>query len=264
MTPDTDHAFVVPAYGQSDHLRDCLRSLTEQTCPSRIVVSSSTPNAGLDSICREFAIEPFLHSPARSIAHDWNTALAQARTRYVTLAHQDDLYYPEFAARTLEALSRATKPILAFTGYEEFTEAGPRPASRLLLIKRALLELGFLGRTEVATPFAKTNCLRFACPIPCPAVTLDTEAFGRGFDGDYQINLDWATWLAASDCPGSFVWVRDVLMGHRIHSMSETSAAILDGRRASEDLRILNRMWPGPIAKLIVRTYRLAYASNQE
>lgn len=260
----SEHAFVVPAYGEPEHLRECLESLMNQTVRSPVVVCTSTPSAGLNSICREFGLEPVVHSPNRGIAHDWNAALANAAARFVTVAHQDDVYYPEFAERTLQALAGAERPVLAFTDYEEFTELGVRPRSRLLLIKRVLLELGFLGRDQAISRFAKTNSLRFACPIPCPAVTLNTDVYREGFDDSYQINLDWATWIAASRCEGSFVWVREVLMGHRIHAMSETSAAITDGRRQAEDLRVMCSMWPAPIARLIVKTYGIAYASNQE
>lgn len=263
MNPDIEHAFVVPAYGESPYLRECLQSLKSQTRPSPIFVCTSTPSTGLDAICAEFSISPLVHAPGRGIAYDWNQALKNAGTGYVTLAHQDDVYYPEFAARTVAALAGAQRPLLAFTDYEEITDSGVRPESRLLVIKRALLEFGFLGRSRIGSRWSKTNCLRFACPIPCPAVTLNHHALKQGFDGDFEINLDWAAWLAASRLPGSFVWVREVLMGHRIHPLSETSAAISDGRRASEDLRVLSRIWPAPVANLIVRTYGLAYASNQ-
>lgn len=259
----TDHTFVVPAYGYSPHFRDCLASLSNQTLPSRVVVATSTPVPEVEQVCGELSVDLVVHSPNRGIGNDWNQALSQAATRYVTIAHQDDIYYPRFTECTLAALARAPDGILAFTDYEEFTDAGPRQRSRLLLIKQALLEFAFLGRSRITTRFAKTNALRFACPIPCPAVTLDTRIHPDGFDESYQVNLDWATWLAASQREGSFVWVRETLMGHRIHPESETSAAILDGRRSAEDLRILSQMWPAWLARMIVHSYSSAYASNR-
>jgi glycosyltransferase involved in cell wall biosynthesis len=258
-----DHTFVVPAYGHSPHLRECLASLRNQTVPSRIVVATSTPSPEVERVCAELSVDYAVHGPNRGIGNDWNQALRQAKSRYATVAHQDDVYYPRFTERTLAALARAPGGILAFTDYEEFTDTGPRPRSRLLLIKQALLEFAFLGRSRIATRLAKTNALRFACPIPCPAVTLDTLIHPDGFDESYQVNLDWATWLAASRHEGAFVWVREPLMGHRIHPESETSAAILDGRRGAEDFRILSQLWPSWLARMIVRSYSTAYASNE-
>jgi glycosyltransferase involved in cell wall biosynthesis len=258
-----DHTFVVPAYGFSPHLRECLDSLLAQTVRSHILVATSTPNPELEQLCTDYDLPLVAHSPNRGIGNDWNQALRAARTRYVTIAHQDDRYYPRFIERTLDALSRGPAGILAFTDYEEFTDDAIRQGSRLLLIKKALLELAFLGRSHVSSGFAKRNALRFACPIPCPSVTLDTGLYGDGFDESYQVNLDWATWLAASRRAGAFVWIRETLMGHRIHPGSETSAAILDGRRGAEDLRILNQLWPAPVARVIARSYSAAYASNE-
>lgn len=261
--PSVDHSFVVPAYGHSPHLRACLKSLRSQTVSSPIIVATSTPTVEVEMLCAELAVEYVVHGPSRGIGADWNRALQQASTRYVTIAHQDDMYYPRFAEHSIKALTLAATGILAFTDYEEFTDSGTRKRSRLLMIKRALLEVAFLGRARISTQFAKTNALRFACPIPCPSVTLDTVLYPKGFDESYQVNLDWATWLAASRCTGSFVWVRENLMAHRIHPESETSAAIIDGRRSSEDLRILRQLWPEWLARVIVRSYSSAYASNE-
>jgi glycosyltransferase involved in cell wall biosynthesis len=259
-----DHTFAIPAYGRSPHLEDCLRSLVSQTRNSEIVVATSTPFEGIDALCARYGAALHVHGPNRGIAADWNAAFASARGRYVTLAHQDDVYYPRFTEATLEALGRARMPLLAFTDYVEIMNDQIRPRSSLLRIKRILLELGYLGRSVVESRVAKTTCLRFACPIPCPAVTLDRELMGSPFDDGFQINLDWAAWLRAARTPGAFVWVREALMGHRIHAASETSNAIFDGRRRDEDGRILGSMWPAPAARAILASYRLAYSSNKE
>lgn len=264
MTPVHDHTFAVPAYGRSPYLESCLLSLASQTRRSEIVVATSTPFNGIDDLCRKYGAALHIHGPNRGIAADWNAAIEIARGRYVTLAHQDDVYYPRFAEATLSALARAPAPLLAFTDYVEILDDEIRPTSALLRIKRLLLEAGYMGRTVVRSRVAKTNCLRFACPIPCPSVTLDRERMGLPFDEGFQINLDWAAWLRGARTSGDFVWVREALMGHRIHRASETSSAILDGRRREEDGRILASMWPAPVARAILASYRFAYASNQE
>lgn len=257
------HCFVVPAYGLSPHLGECLASLKAQTqSGSGIIVVTATPSPELESLVQAHGLPLIVHQGPRGIAHDWNAALAQATGDWVTLAHQDDVYHPGFAERTLQALEGCNDALLAFTDYEELTEAGPRARSLLLRIKRLLLELGFLGRTVARGRFARTTSLRFGCAIPCPSVTL-RRAAGVRFDPAYGVNLDWAAWLDLCERPGSFVWVREVLMAHRIHEDSETTQAIAAGRRAQEDERLLRRLWPAWVARMIVRSYRLAYASNK-
>jgi hypothetical protein len=229
---------------------------------SEIVISTSTPYPGLAALAQRYGARLFVHGQNRGIAHDWNAALAQSTTDWVTIAHQDDLYYPDFIAWTMAAAASAEDALLVFTGYEELVGDRRRRHSTLLTIKRALLELGFLGRGQVSTRRARIRCLRFGCPIPCPSVTLHRARAAVQFNERFQVNLDWAAWLALCETEGSFVWVRSVLMGHRIHASSETSNAIQAGRRAKEDALILGRLWPGWIGRLLARSYRLAYASN--
>jgi hypothetical protein len=178
------------------------------------------------------------------------------------LAHQDDVYYPHFVERTLELLGGYPNASLAFTDYEELLDGAARKRTLLLKVKQVLLELGFWGRTVAWSSLSRRNCLRFGSPIPCPSVTLRRD-LGVKFDASYGVNMDWAAWLQLAEQPGGFVWVRETLMAHRIHAGSERSAAIAGGRRGSEDERILRQLWPGWIARMIVRSYRLAYASNQ-
>lgn len=257
------HSFVVPAYGLSPHLDACLASLQAQTRgDSQIVVVTSTPSPALAALVQARGLPLVVHPGPPGIATDWNAALAQAQGDWVTLAHQDDLYHPRFCEATLQALEARPDALLAFTDYEEETEQGPRRGTTLLRIKQILLEFGFLGRDAVRSRFARTTALRFGCPIPCPSVTV-RRAEGVQFDPAYGVNLDWAAWLDLCERPGSFVWVREVLMAHRIHASSETTQAIAAGRRAEEDVRLLQRLWPAWIARMIVRTYGLAYASNK-
>lgn len=257
------HTFAVPAYGFSPHLEECLDSLQAQTVGgSEIVVVTSTPSLELEALVRSKGLPLIVHQRGGGIANDWNAALAQASGDWITLAHQDDVYHPRFRELTLQALAAAGDALIAFTDYEEITRQGPRERSTLLRIKQVLLELGFLGRSVVRSRSGKTNALRFGCAIPCPSVTLRRDA-GVHFDPGFRVNLDWAAWLDLCNRPGAFVWVREVLMGHRLHEDSETSQAIAAGLRAREDEQLLRRLWPAWIARMIVRSYSLAYASNK-
>lgn len=260
------HCFVVPAYGESPHLRQCLKSLRGQQLGSPIVVASSTATDNVARICGQLDVPLVRHSPNRGIAHDWNVALDSVDAEWVTIAHQDDVYLPSFTARTLEAIRRQTDAVLVFTGYRELLGGRVRGVTPPLRIKQGLIELALLGRESISTRFARTNLLRFGCPIPCPSVTIRKGALPptMRFDAGFRVNLDWDFWLrVATEVDGSFVCVRDVLMHHRIHPASETTAGIIDGIRGREDRALFGRLWPSPIADLIARAYARSYRYNQ-
>lgn len=262
MIAPADHCFVIPAYGESPHLEACLQSLAAQTTRTRVSISTSTPNRHIDELARRHGVPVHVNPQQGGIGVDWNFALKVAGTAWVTLAHQDDVYLPDFARRTLAALSRHPGAVLAFTDYGEIEGTRQRPPSALIRIKHALLELGFVGGSHASTRFFKTNALRFGCAIPCPAATISAET-GLRFRTDLKVDLDWAAWLELARKPGVFVYVRERLMMHRVHLDSETSAAIDAGHRMAEDSAMLRLLWPGFIADAIVASYRIAYRSNR-
>lgn len=258
-----EHSFLVPAYGNSPYLIECLDSLRQQTRPSPILIATSTPFEGIESLASSYGAELFVHGPNVSMAHDWNVGLSQVRSRWVTIAHQDDRYAPSYAQAVLQAIQHSHHPLMAFSDYVEQVNDSIRSKTLLLRIKRVLLELGFLGRREARSTWSKMNAIRFGNAIPCPAVTFRTESAEPHFSDGFHVNMDWDAWIRKARQPGSFVWVREPLMIHRIHSESGTTEGIEAGHRAREDFETLCRLWPRPLARAIASTYHLAYASNR-
>lgn len=100
-------------------------------------------------------------------------------------------------------------------------------------------------------------------PICCPSVTYCADNLPRPvFEAGYESNLDWQAWERISKREGSFLYVGEPLMFHRIHRESTTSELIEDNRRWVEDYEMFRRFWPDPIAKLIVKFYRKSESSN--
>ena len=113
------HTFVVCAYKESPYLRECIRSLCDQTVRSRIVISTSTPNASIRGIAEEYGLKIAVNERGMGIADDWNYALQQANTPLVTLAHQDDVYESNYTQRVLKAFRKDRNAIIFFTDYWE-------------------------------------------------------------------------------------------------------------------------------------------------
>jgi glycosyltransferase involved in cell wall biosynthesis len=249
------HAFVVPVFGRPQWLPQLLDSLQRQTCPSPILIATSTPTPELTAIAARHGVDVRVNPAARGIAADWNFALAQTSADWVTLAHQDDWYAPSYVERCLDAAARARAPRLVFTSARERHE-GPSSGGGAAhhVIKRALCEMAFWGAPAIASPWRKRLLLSFGDPIPCPSVMIHRAAMPDfRFPDGWRTALDWVAWLDVAQRPGAFVYVRDPLVEWRVHPSSATHAEA--GARAVEDRRVLERLWPSVVASVIDRAY---------
>src|SRR5258706_2831352 len=169
-----DHSFVVLAYRDSPFLPGCLRGLADQSLAGRIVVSTSTPSAYIERAAGEIGAELRINPRSDGIAADWNFGLAQAETRFATLAHQDDTYAPDFAAKSLALFARRPAGALSFTGYQEIDDAGAPKSSKISKAKH-LIERAAIGRRELVKGRRLLAFLSFGNPLPCSSVTFDRE-----------------------------------------------------------------------------------------
>lgn len=254
------HGFVVPAYGRSPYLQECLRSLKAQQQPSTVTVVTSTPFGGIDELCAAHGAALVVHEPNRGIGADWNAALKAASTPLVTLAHQDDTYYPGFSASVTEAYKLAPHSALFFCDAGEVTEMGEqRREGRNASVKRLLVSLAFAGRRSVSGPVSRRLLLGLGNPIVCPAVTINRAVAGRfEFREDLRTNMDWFAWLDLSS-RGPVTRINARLMDHRVHTASETARCLDDGSRSREDALVFTRLWPPPVAAALRRAYRHSY-----
>jgi hypothetical protein len=254
----------VLAYGASTYLDECLASLAAQTVRIPVVVSTSTPFPGLEHVCERHGARLQVHGPNQGISHDWNVAYASATTDWVTLAHQDDIYDPGYAAFVSDRASLHPDDRMVFSTCYEIVDGARRPTVAMLRMKRMLLELGFLGARRVTSRARKRRILRFGNPVPCPAVALNKRVLlGFRFRDDMKTNMDWAAWLDVAEEPGGISLSRHPLVGHRIHPGSETSATIQGGDRYLEDMEMFERLWPRRVARVLASIYAYSYRSNK-
>jgi glycosyltransferase involved in cell wall biosynthesis len=260
-----DHAFVIPAYGESPHIEACIASLAAQrVAPGRVIIATSTPSTFLAEIASRHGL-PLAVNPVRAgIGGDWNFALATANADWVTIAHQDDLYRDDY----LDAMSAALAPhpdaLIAFSDYDEIDPDGPRPDHINLRVKRRLCRRAFGDRDAIRAPTEKRRLLAWGNPVCCPSVVVHRSAIPDfRFGVQLRSNLDWEGWLNLADRAGAFVYVREPLVTRRIHPASETTALIADEGRLAEDRIMFRRIWPAPVAALILTVYRAGYLANR-
>ena len=252
-------------YKDSPYLTECLDSLKNQTVESNIYISTSTPSAYISELAKKFSAKVFVAPSRQGIAHDWNFSLQQAKTKYVTLAHQDDLYMPEYAASCFKAAEKFPDALISFTGYTEIVNGRDRSNTLLLRIKRFMLWFFMPLKKNIYSKFWKGKLLSLGCPIAAPSVMYNSDMLsGFQFSSEFSINMDWEGWCRMVDMKGKFIYIKKRLFKHRIHLDSATSAGLKSNLRQKEDLIMFKKFWPGFIANLLVKLYARSYNSNNE
>lgn len=261
-----EHTFVICAYKESRYLEECIASLKNQTRKINIMMVTSTPNEYIHSLAQRYDIPLFINEDGvkngSNIATDWNFALSQVKTPIATIAHQDDIYKPEYAEKILHAINTCEHPLIAFTDYSELRNGREVSDNKLLNVKRKLL-YPLRNSKNWKSKFWRRRALSLGSPICCPAVTYCLEnvtrpIFVKGFKSD----LDWEAWEKLSHLNGEFAYVNEILMCHRIHEESTTSSLINSEGRGSEDLQMFQKFWPGWIAKIIENKYKSSEDQN--
>lgn len=263
MYTGENHTFAICAYKESIYLEDCVKSLVNQELPSKIIMITSTPNEHIRKISEQYSIPLYVNEGENGIVQDWNYAYKMADTKYVTLAHQDDVYLPHYTSEIMKLEKEAKNPLIVFTDYGELREDNAVEHNNLLRIKRMML---FPLRFAILwnSKFVRRRILSLGNPICCPAVTfvkdnLPEKVFSVGF----RSNEDWEAWEMLSKMKGAFAYSRTIGMYHRIHEGSETSVIIGDNARSKEDFVMYCKFWPHPIAKLLTKFYSSSEKSNE-
>jgi glycosyltransferase involved in cell wall biosynthesis len=258
------HSFAVMAYHDSPYLTECLDSLKNQSAESRIYISTSTPSNFIQEIANRYEIEIFAAPPNQGIAADWNFALNHAKTKYVTLAHQDDLYLPDYTKECLAAAEKNNDTLICFTGYAEMLEEEIRTQTLLLNVKRFMLWSFMPMKKNIRSKIRKHFLLSTGCPIAAPSVMYNLETLkGFQFSTHFSINMDWDAWFRMSKMKGRFVFIEKVLLLHRIHSGSATTSGLQANVRQEEDLIMFRHFWPGWLARFFAKVYSKSYRSNE-
>ncbi len=258
----SDHVFAVTAYKESPFLGDCLDSLMAQTVHSRVIITTATPNAHIEEQASKYSVPLVVNPGAPGIGSDWNFAVATANAPFVTIAHQDDTYCPNYAEHARLLLEASKHPLIFFSNYGELRDSKQVDDNRLLSTKRKMLAPLKSGRFA-GSQFVRRRILSLGSAICCPSVTLACRNLPDPiFIAGMKSNLDWDAWARIADYQGDFLYDDAILMYHRIHKGSETTAIIEDGERGQEDFEMFRRFWPAPIAHAINRIYSQGEKSN--
>ena len=258
-----NHTFVICAYKESEYLEECIRSVMGQKVLGEVIITTATPNSHIEGLAQKYNLPLCVNPQGGEIAKDWNFGIAQAKTELVTLAHQDDIYEPEFLSGVLKQVNGFEKSLIAFTDYGEIREGKKVTENTLLKVKRMML-LPLHIKAWQNSRFVRRRILSFGAAISCPSVTyvkenLELPIFESGFRSD----LDWQAWEKLSRLKGAFVYCRGIRMYHRIHEESATTEIIADNDRTKEDFTMFCKFWPRWIALILEKCYQFSEKSNK-
>lgn len=261
------HTFVICAYKESPYLEECVNSLIRQTKKENILIITSTPNPYIEGIAKKYEIQYFVNEGQGGITEDWNFGYKCAKEKchsdYITIAHQDDVYEKGYLSAVLRSAKQAEHPLIIFGDYYEIRDGQRILKNKILNIKRLML-LPLRIRGLQRSRWVRRRILSFGSPICCPSVTFVTNNLPEViFENHYRACEDWEAWEKLSGLKGEFVYIPRLIMGHRIHEDSETTAAIGDNKRTVEELEMFCKFWPEWFARLLLRQYSKGQQSNE-
>lgn len=257
-----DHCFVICAYKENKYLEECILSLLNQEVKTNILIETSTPNNYISSLANKYNLKIIVNNDSSSCAKDWNFAVNNVPYKLITIAHQDDIYYSNYAKEIISYANQATDPIMLFTDYDELINDKTISSNTILFIKR-LLSYHMRNKKNWNKQKARKRLLCIGNAISCPTVTVVKEMVGDSpYDESMKCNCDYKTWVNHLKQDGSYVYVPKHLIAHRIYKDSSTSLYIKDNTRAHEDKEIISYFWPKPISTIIYKIYSLSQKHN--
>ena len=251
-----EHTFVILAYKESKYLEDCIKSVLNQSVPSKILIATSTLNDHIVSLARKHGIEIRVNSNAANIGKDWNFGFQCADTKYVTLAHQDDIYLKHFTVNCIKAAQQnaPSKPLMVFN-QPVIYKAEKEVAISYKNILRWLLVFPFHIKRCIASKQWKKFILLFSNSISCPGVFYVKENLGGfQFDESDTYTLDWKAWFELSQRDGAFIYLPEALHIHREHQESTTSTTQLDILQ-QEEFELLLKIWGNKLIPGIITSF---------
>jgi glycosyltransferase involved in cell wall biosynthesis len=252
------HTFVIPAYKDSPYLEDCILSLKKQTLKSEILITTSTPSQFISTVVDKHEIPVIVNSDCKGMSSDWTFAYNNAKTEYVTLAHQDDIYLAKYTETCLAAAQNDINNLIVSTDYYEMMGDKVKKLDLSRIVKYLLLS-PFYFKQDISSQLFKKMIILFGTPIPCATVMYNKKLIGEfKFSEEFHCNADWDAWLRLSEKKGSFIYLKSKLLIQRTHKESQTWLQIESNVRQKEDKLMFERLWPKPIARFLAALYSLS------
>lgn len=259
---EINHTFAICAYKESDYLEECINSLLNQTIKHKVIICTSTPNKYIEDLAEKYKLELFINPNRDCVSEDFNFALSKIKTKYGTLANQDDIYLAEFGEMLIMNMEKKLNSLIGFCQSIEFNNEKELEKTLALKIKHFMNMFIYIFPKS---KFIRNRVLSLGCSIVAPSVMYNMQNINKlkiKFSKEFELTPDWDFWTRLSNENGSYVYVKNSLIKYRVHDESNTSKRIK--RRHKEELQIFNRYYPNWVAKFIHKFYKKATINRKK
>ena len=118
MSYNNIQTFVILAYKESNHLEECIKSVTNQSIKTNVLLATTTDNDYIRKLAKKYKLDVVVGKHT-NIGGDFDFALNSGNTKLVTVAHQDDLYDYRYAETVISEYNKHNKASIIFTDYYE-------------------------------------------------------------------------------------------------------------------------------------------------
>lgn len=269
-----DHTFSICAYQESPYLENCIRSVLKQTEKSRVILCTSTPNDHIKMLCKKYDIPMYVREGKSDIRDDWNFAYEMAESKYVTIAHQDDIYHKNYVKKIAKYVEKYPDTIIAMTDYKIINEHN-KARGDISLIVKMILKLPLRFPTFSDKEGVKLAVQSLGNAICCPSVCYHKELiqwqrevelagdYVPLFQSELKYALDWETFYDLAKLAGRFTYVPEHLFYYRIHEEATSKKCLKDNRKTEEEILMFSKFWPEWVVKVLMRGYKLSYKSYE-
>lgn len=255
---DKLHTFSICAYKESSHLEECIKSVVQQRETSEAILCTSTPSNFLEELARKYDIPLFIREGKSDIQDDWNFSCENAKTPWVTVAHQDDVYDKNYSSKLIEAIKQEPTAIMAFTDYLPIKNGhiSTDLNSRMKRLFRTPMRIKFFRHSK----FFKKYFQGFGNAISCPCVAYNKELIeGDIFTSPLKFALDWDTFVKFSRFDNPFIYIHEKLFYYRIHDEATSKDFTVNDTRQEEEMYMFRQFWPDWVIGLGFKLYQKSY-----
>lgn len=235
----------VPIFNGGRFLAETIRSLLNQSEKSFRLLClddlSTDDSVAVVSGFDDPRIEIIVAGQHSSLAENWNRALEMAKTEYLVIAHQDDVYESDFLSRMLRLIESHPRTFAAHcktTAIDGDGHAVRLPAARY---KETFWPVDDPYERD---PTAEAEVLSRGNYVIASSVILRMEAvrkIGR-FDTSLQFVTDWQYWLRGLSAGFTLTGVHARLVRFRRHPWTATRLTERSLRRYEEEIEVLRQV----------------------
>lgn len=233
---------VIPVFNGGRFLAATIESLLAQTHPDFTVVClddhSTDDSVAIAQSFRDCRLRVERNETRRGLAGNWNAAIAIAKTPYLVIAHQDDLYEPRYLEAASQLLEAHPRAFIAHTRATYIDERGLPVDSTASRFKDRFWPADEPYERE---PPDEMRALHNGNYIICPSAMYRMSAVAEigTFNEDYRFVPDWEYWFRGLRKGFTITGSHARLVRWRRHEESATRHEEATLRRYDEELELL-------------------------